>query len=112
MGAREDFTVVLEAWNGDGTKSLTMMRLKVNKPPVNGSCSVEPTYGVFGETDFKFYCDDYVDPENIGIASYAVSCRATQSFSEYVNFFSFFSKIGVRPNCRFHPFVPNGCILK
>ena len=76
--AREEFSVSIEAKNGDDMEGLYKMDLKVNKPPHGGWCQIEPKEGYSLVTDFEFLCDGWTDPEdptNLHQKKYVVSRR-------------------------------------
>ena len=62
-----DYSVNLEAINGLEGNASTKMSIKINKPPVPGSCSVSPRQGVAFEDKFYIDCWDWTDPEGVGI---------------------------------------------
>ena len=67
------FFVGLTAINGLGSMGKTMLFLDLNKIPIDGNCSVTPTYGVSMTDKFFLSCEGWQDPEEAGIKHYLIS---------------------------------------
>ena len=62
-----EYDINLVAFNGLEVNASTSMFVKINKPPVPGSCGVSPRQGIAFEDKFYVNCWDWRDPEGIGI---------------------------------------------
>lgn len=60
----DNFNVGLNATNGDNSMSKNMIFFKVNQPPENGTCFIDPKEGYSVITEFQINCEDWVDPED------------------------------------------------
>ena len=71
----DKFTIGLDTTNGDGVNSLNMIFMKINKSPTGGLCNVEPPEGTAIITEFELICQDWNDPEEIGIKHYTIASK-------------------------------------
>ena len=93
----DSFEVGLETTNGDNKKGnaklpdiirysmylklimkclhlgISKLRFQINKSPVDGYCTVAPTEGIALKDRFEVYCNQWMDPEEIGLQSYKIS---------------------------------------
>ncbi|XP_013108319.2 uncharacterized protein LOC106087723 isoform X1 [Stomoxys calcitrans] len=53
----------VEAWDEKGVGGKALKELKLNLPPIQGSCTITPDRGVAFETDFRLKCIDFQDTE-------------------------------------------------
>lgn len=64
------YLVELYAKREDGQEASAYMKLFLNDPPRNGTCTISPSVGVATEVNFQVTCSGWIDED--GIESYRV----------------------------------------
>lgn len=64
------YLVELYAKREDGQEARAYMKLFLNDPPRNGTCTISPSVGVATEVNFQVTCSGWIDED--GIESYRV----------------------------------------
>lgn len=64
------YMVELYVKREDGQEARAYMKLFLNDPPRNGTCTISPSVGVATEVNFQVTCSGWIDED--GIESYRV----------------------------------------
>lgn len=64
------YLVELCAKREDGQEAKAYMKLFLNDPPRNGTCTITPSVGVVTESNFQVTCSGWIDED--GIESYRI----------------------------------------
>ena len=57
---------------------------RINQKPEGGTCTMSPREGVTLVTDFNFYCEEWEDPEDIGIKQYTTISKHFKDYIELI----------------------------
>ena len=63
LGPGSEGVVQLKVWRESGESGYINETIRVNEPPVNGSCTCHPKTGEGYKTDFQVTCFGWIDPD-------------------------------------------------